>query len=275
MKILVTGSSGFLGSNLIKRLDGEIVEFDMNHNKSETLDNTKLLKNKLNGVDLVYHLAGISNPQSPELYKVNVLGTKNLISAINQLNQDTKVIFASTFGVYKIPKKGEIVDEGYPINPRNEYGKSKLEAEKIILSNPKNIVMRFSNVYGPGMSPGRHSVIANFIDAIVFDKELEINDEKASRDFLYIDDLIDALVLSLKSNESGIYNICSGEETEILKLISMIEEITNKKAKVKINNNCQDSGNWRGSFAKAEKAFGWEPKVKIKKGLSKTISNII
>ena len=75
MNILVTGSSGFLGSSLIKKLKDNVVQYDQNHNSLETLDNIELLKLKLRDIDVVY-LAGISNPNSPDLYNVNVTGTK-------------------------------------------------------------------------------------------------------------------------------------------------------------------------------------------------------
>lgn len=273
-KILVTGSSGFLGSNLIKRLGSNITTYDLQNDPNEILENKDCLKKKLKNIDLVYHLAGISDPNSPDLYKVNVLGTDNLITAIDELKQNTRVVFASSFAVYQIPQKGDIVDEKYPTNPRNEYGKSKLMAEKIVLNNKFNIVMRFSNAFGPGMSSGKHSVISNFIERINNGETLNIYDKNASRDFIYIDDIVDALVMVSKYENTNIFNICSGEETNISNLVSLIEKITKKKARINFSSQELNSGNWRGSFKKARKCFGWKPKVGIETGLKKIINNI-
>lgn len=273
MKILVTGSSGFIGSNLIKKLKGNVIQYDRNNNPLETLDNKELLKLKLKGVDVVYHLAGISNPKSVDLYKINVDGTKNLLNAVKELKQNTKIIYASTFGVYKIPKKGDLIDENYTIEPRNDYGKSKLEAEKLILKNNQNIVFRLSNIYGPEMLPGKHSVIANFIDSILNRKPMKVFEKDTTRDFIYIDDVINVLLKFVDMDISGIFNICSGEETSIMKLIEMIEDKMDKKAILDFSLSTSGSGYWKGDFTKARKRLGWKPKFSLDKGLDKVIFN--
>lgn len=272
MRILVTGSSGFLGSALIKRLNEDVILYDRDNNISESLDNKKLLKIKLKGVDVVYHLAGINNPKSIDLFKVNVDGTKNLIDAVKELKQNTKIIYASTFGIYKTPKKGDLIDENYPIEPRNDYGKSKLEAEKLILKNNQNIVFRLSNIYGPGMLPGKHSVVANFIDSVFNKKIASVYEKDATRDFIYIDDVIDALIKSLDLEVGGVFNICTGDETSIINLIKIIEKKTVKKFILDFSTISTGSGYWRGSYKKAEKILKWKPRVNINDGISKILN---
>lgn len=274
MKILVTGSSGFVGSNLIKRLNGEVILYDRNNNSSETLDNIELLKLKLKNVDIVYHLAGISNPKSTDLYKVNVDGTKNLLDAVKELKQNTKIIYASTFGVYRIPKKGDLIDENYTIGPRNNYGKSKLEAEKLILRNNQNIVFRLSNIYGPGMLSGKHSVVANFIDSIIKDVDLKVFEKDSTRDFLNIDDATDAFIKASTYNGGGIFNICSGVETSIIELIRVIENKLDKKAKLDFSTQVSGSGYWRGKYNKALSILKWKPNIDLKRGISDIIDEI-
>lgn len=272
MRILVTGSSGFIGSSLLKKLKGKIVLYDRNHDSRETLNNKKLLKKKLIGVDLVYHLAGISNPNSADLYNVNVIGTKNLVDVINSLKQDTKVIFASTFGVYKIPKKGDFINENYPIDSRNEYGKTKIEAEKLILKNNQNIILRFSNIYGQNMPAGQHSVVANFIDSILNQKTVKVLEKNTTRDFIYVDDVVEALVKALSLKNGGIFNICTNKETSIINLIKIIEKETNKKFIIDFSTPLTGSGYWRGNYNKAEKALNWKPRVNIVEGISKIVN---
>lgn len=274
MRILVTGSSGFLGSTLIKRLSGEVVLYDRNNNSSETLDNKELLKLKLKGIDVVYHLAGISNPKSGDLYKVNVDGTKNLLDAVKELKQNTKIIFSSTFGVYKTPGKGDLIDENYSIGPRNDYGKSKLEAEKLILMNNQNIVFRLSNIYGGGMLSGKHSVIANFIDSIIKDVDLKVFEKDSTRDFLHVDDATDAFIKASTYNGGGIFNICSGVETSIIELIKVIENKLDKKAKLDFSTQVSGSGYWRGKYNKALSILKWKPNIDLKEGISVIIDEI-
>lgn len=277
MKIVITGSSGFIGSNLLNKLklnkNNEIIEYDILHNRRETLNNFRLLSEKLKDVDIIFHLAGISNSLNPDIYKVNVDGTNNILGIIKNLRQKTKVILASTFGVYKIPKKNDLIDENFDTEPRNVYGKSKLIAEKSVLRSKQNIVFRFSNVYGPMMPPGSHSVVSNFIEAISNNKKIDVWEKKATRDFLYIDDLIECLLKVPYSSVSGVFNICSGEETSILGLIKIIERQLNKKAIIDFCNTNEHSGYWKGNFSKSKKAFDWKPKTKIKKGIENILSN--
>lgn len=273
MNILVTGATGFIGSKLVPRLNSlgyNVSSYDRSSNPSQTLDNTDLLIQRIKRVDVIYHLAGISNPDSLDLFKVNVEGTSNLFNIVNDLNPNAKIIFASTFGVYKIPERGDLIDEEYPVDPRNEYGKSKLGAEKIILSNQKNIVLRFSNIYGPNMVPGRHSVVANFIDSIKNNKKVVIYDKNATRDFLYIDDAVESLVKASEIKVGGVFNICTSEETSMISLVEIIETKLNKKAILDFLVFSEGSGYWRGNYSKAKKNFNWEPKISLSNGLSKT-----
>lgn len=274
MRILVTGSSGFLGSALIKKLNGEVILYDRNNNSSETLDNKELLKLKLKGVGVVYHLAGISNPKSTDLYKINVDGTKNLLDAVKELKQNTKIIFSSTFGVYRIPSEGDIVDESYAVEPRNDYGKSKLEAEKLLLENSQNVIFRLSNIYGQGMLPSKHSVVANFIDSIIKDVDLKVFEKDSTRDFLHVDDATDAFIKASTYNGGGIFNICSGVETSIIELIKVIENKLDKKAKLDFSTQVSGSGYWRGKYNKALSILKWKPNIDIKKGISDIIDEI-
>lgn len=278
MKILVTGSSGFVGSNLVSRLNRtkhKVITYDVCRNKLETLSNINLLKRKLKGIDIVYHLAGISSPDSPDLFKVNVEGTFNLVNILNDLNSNAKIIFASTFGVYKIPEKGDYVNEKYQIDPRNEYGKSKFDAEKIILSSKRNMVFRFSNIYGPNMSAGRHSVVANIIDSAFYNKIVKVYEMDTTRDFLYVDDAVDSLVKAAKYDDGGIFNVCTGVETSISDLIRVIEIKTDRKIKLDLSAHTSDGGYWKGDNSKIRRILKWHPRTNLGKGISNIVDKKI
>lgn len=278
MNILVTGATGFIGSKLVLRLNSlnyNVSSYDRTDNPSETLDNIDLLTQRIRGIDVICHLAGVSDPTSPDLYKINVIGTKNLLNTVNKLKQKTKIIFASTFGVYRIPKKGDMISETYPIEPRSEYGKSKLEAERIILSNQKNTVLRFSNVYGSAMLAGKHSVVANFIDSIIKNKTLKVFKKDSTRDFLYVDDAVNSLIKALQFRDGGIFNICTGVETSIIELVRIIEDKLGKKAILDFTVSVSDSGYWRGDYSKAKEVLNWQPQVNLKDGLTKILDEII
>lgn len=274
MKILVTGSAGFIGSRLVKKLKNsriDVVEYDYVNSVLETLDNKSLLSKKVSDVDLIYHLAGISDPHDPTLNKINVEGTKTVAKIAKKNN--TKIVFASTFGVYKVPKKGETITEEFDLDPRNDYGISKLAAEKQL--NSHDILFRVSNVYGPGIPQGKHSVVSNFIYSIVNGQPVTINDKNASRDFIFVDDVVDGFFLILKNMEkSGVYNLCTGVETKVVDLIPKIEKITNHKAKVRyIDGNF--TGNWKGDSNKVFTQMQWTPHISLDEGLMLTANNFL
>ena len=136
MKILITGTSGFLGTELVKVLQKKhtIIKYDSKEGKN-ILDKGELFES-LKGIDVIIHLAAIVENENPDLWEVNVKGTKNLVEeAIKQ--KVKKIIFLSSTGVYGCPN-GKI-SEKTKTNPENNYEKSKLEAEKILLAQQEKI----------------------------------------------------------------------------------------------------------------------------------------
>jgi nucleoside-diphosphate-sugar epimerase len=278
MNILVTGATGFIGSKLVLRLNSlgyNVSSYDRTDNPSETLDNIDLLTQRIRGIDVICHLAGVSDPTSPDLYKINVTGTKNLLNTVNKLKQKTKIIFTSTFGVYKVPQKGDVINEDYNIEPRNEYGKTKLMAENLVLSNNKNVVLRLANVYGKNMPSGKHSVVANFIDSIVKNKTLKVFEKDSTRDFLHVDDAVNSFIKALQFHDGGIFNICTGVETSVIELVRIIEDKLGKKAILNFSVSVSGSGYWRGDYSKAREVLNWQPQVDLKDGLTKILDEII
>lgn len=270
-KIAITGASGFLGTELVKKLkkDKNLVLKIPDPSDMEFLFDLNKLKSFVEGCDIVYHLAGIKDSNDSNLFKVNVNGTKNLLEAVRLASPKSHFIFSSSFAVYKIPEISEVVDEKFPLNPRNKYGSTKLLAEEVIKSYSdlykiKSTILRISNIYG---------VIYDFIHKIKNGEKIKIEgDGNQTRDFVFITDVVKAFVLADKSKQKfGIYNISSGEETSIKDMVSLIEKIINKKAKISFVPENNQGGYWKGDYSLARKIFGWKPEITLIKGISKIV----
>lgn len=281
--ILITGASGFIGSHLIKKLKtNEDIKLKLLSRTKKTLFNINLLQKSVVGCDVIVHLAGITNSNDEDLFKVNVLGTVNLLEVVKRNKPSCKIIFPSTFAVYRTPKKSEIITEEFNILPRNKYGLSKKICEELLEYyshnfNIKSVVLRISNIYGLDAKPFKHSVIATFLEQITLDQPLTINgDGKATRDFIYIDDVISAIcnaIFKKNIDSFSIFNICSGQQVSLNELVNILEKITSKKIIKVYNNLSLNEGYWCGDYKKAKKVLGWIPKVNIVDGLNSFYKN--
>ena len=186
MKILVTGSSGFVGSNLVLRLrslDHEVFTFDKNNTKEE-------LNKFIEESDFIFHLAGVNRPTGNEAFKDNSSLTDDVINGVKSSGKKTPILITSS-----IQAKLD-----------NEYGKSKKEAEDLLLKfqeenkNPVYI-FRCPNLFGKWCRPNYNSVIATFCYNVAHDLPIQINESAPKIPFLYIDDLIDKMLEYLCKNQ--------------------------------------------------------------------------
>lgn len=170
MKILITGSNGFVGKNLKSHFqeikDVEIIEYDVD----DTFD--KIEKN-IDDIDFIFHLAGVNRPQTPEeFYEGNTDLTKKIVDLIKEKN---------------IPL---IITSSIQATKDNDYGKSKKLAEDYIKENLDNYyIYRLHNVFGKWCKPNYNSVVATFCHNIANDLDITINDESICLDLIYIDDI--------------------------------------------------------------------------------------
>lgn len=295
MKILIIGGAGFIGSHLVDRLIKEgykvIVIDNLSEGKKENI-NPKSIFYKANinnlekilplfkGIDYVFHLAAqpkvqysIENPI--ETHKINVDGTLNVLYASCK-NKVKRVIFSSSAAVYGKQKTLPFKETMIP-NPLSFYGLHKLIGEQYSklfssLYNLETVSLRYFNVYGTRINPeGPYAlVIGRFLKLKKEGKPLTIyGDGKQTRDFIYVDDVVEANILAMKSKKVGrgeAINICSGKNYSINCIASLIggKKIYLPKRKGEMKHVLGDN-------SLAKKLLGWKPKCNLEEGLKKTI----
>ena len=210
MNILITGSNGFVGKNLIENLNNikpkknqtrpnlhidQILSYDTN-------TAPELLGYYCKITDFVFNLAGVNRPkgntpeEKNEQFKSGNFGfADTLLSALKRNNNTCPVMLSSSIQATLIGRYGE-----------SEYGKSKLEGEKLFFryaaeTGAKVLVYRFPNLFGKWCRPNYNSAVATFCDAVANDKPYTVNDRKTQLELLYIDDLIDEMLDALEGKE--------------------------------------------------------------------------
>jgi len=301
-KVVVTGGAGFVGSNLAKKLAPnnetivvddlstgylENIQDDVDRGQIEfikgSITNLDLLEDVFNGVDYVFHQAAIpsvlrSMKDPLRSNNVNINGTLNVLIAA-QYNNVEKVVYASSSSVYgdtpTLPKKEDM--SPCPLSP---YAVSKLTGEYYCqvftgVYDLKTIVLRYFNVYGPRQDPSGDyaAVIPRFIMRILDDKPPVIfGDGEQTRDFSFIEDVVQANILAAESTASGVFNIAGGKRITINKLADLIMRIIGKKIDVEYKG--PRPGDIRHSLAdisKARDSFNYKPIFSIEKGLEETV----
>jgi len=297
--ILVTGGAGFIGSNLVDELVAQgnnVVVVDNLFsgkedyiNKKAKFYNLDITSKDLNDVfekekfDFVFHLAAqidvrksVADPVFDN--KVNVLGGINVLDRCIE-NKVEKIIFSSTGGAIYGDTDVIPTPEGHPELPVSPYGIHKLTFEKYLnyynkAKGLKYTALRFSNVYGPRQYKGGEAgVVSIFIDNAVNGKKSLINGSgKQTRDYVYVDDIVSALILAMKSDYVGELNISTEEEKNLLDIINFIEDALGEKFDYEHGpavlgeqlRSCLDAG-------KARKILGWNFSIDLKEGIRRTV----
>ena len=257
MKYAVTGGAGFIGSHLVKNLvehgDEIIVIDNLNTGKkkniekfSEKIDffevdirDFNAIEDILKNVDGIFHEAALASVQDSfripdEFFDVNVKGTENIFKIGKKLG--IKVVYASSSSVYGNPIQVPI-KESDDKNPFNPYAKTKLEddelAEKYARNGLKVIGLRYFNVFGPGQSKEYAGVIKLFLERIQQGLPPLINgDGLQVRDFVYVNDVVNANILAMESNiDSEFFNIGTNSVVSVLDLANMIIKFSGLKLK--------------------------------------------
>lgn len=288
-KIFITGGAGFIGSNLVTRLrkQNEITVYDK-INGDDLLDFAKL-KKAIKGHDFVFHLA--SNPdiakseKNPRLdVDQGILTAFNVLEAM-RLSNIKKIAYTSGSGVYGDQGVKYTKETFGPLLPVSMYGASKLACEALIsafcnMYGMQSWIFRPANIVGRGQT---HGVGYDFIKKLKTDpKELTIlGDGTQSKSYLYINDLIDALLLAIKKadNEVNLFNLASMGFTDVKTIAKIVTEEMGLK-NVKFNYTGGRKG-WKGDVPKVRldiskiKRLGWQAKLNSDQAVRQSIKDML
>jgi UDP-glucose 4-epimerase len=309
MRALVTGGAGFIGSNLsdalLARGDEAIVVDDLSTGRRENLE--QALANGATLVeadirdraaieeiagrerpDVIFHLAAqidvrksIADPAFDA--SINVGGTANVLEAA-RAGEVRRVVFSSTGGAIYGEGEGQELplSEDAPLAPEAPYGQSKYAGEGYLslyerLYGLSSVPLRLGNVYGPRQDPlGEAGVVAIFCGRLREGKQPTVfGDGKQTRDYIYVGDVVSAMLAAAEAETSGPINIGTGIETDVLELVSALGEL--------------GGGGFEPEFApprtgevqrisidpgRAERELGWRAEMGLSEGLRVTLDSI-
>lgn len=279
-RILVSGSSGFIGNNLCQALTKENYQvIEIPSSKEFDLCASEKVEN-LPEADVIIHLAAKSyipdsfnNPGF--FYQNNVLSTLNLLEKSRR--DKAKFILLSTY-VYGNPQYLPI-DENHQKNPLNPYTQSKVICEDLCQAYARDfglhsIILRPFNVYGPGQLS---SFLIPSIISQLQNEEIFLQDSRPKRDYVFIDDLVEAILLSIDVEKEGcnIYNVGTGLSYSVEELVEMLANISKSTSKIRYA-NVERKGevlNTVADITKINSELGWKPKVDLYGGLISTINS--
>lgn len=232
---------------------------------------------RLEKVEAVCHLAGLGGNEigREEAQTVNWLGTLNLLEYCRTKGVGM-LVFASSY-VYG-PPRFLPVDEKHPLLGRGHYTQSKIQAEELcrryaLAHGLKAIMLRVFNAYGPGQR-GR-MLIPSILSQVVSQGEVVLRDPRPRRDFVYVDDVVQAFVLASRCAHSGFraYNVASGKSISVEEVVRIVEDVWRRPLRVKYigqerENEVMDS---KGSNILIGEELGWEPTVPFREGIRRTL----
>jgi UDP-glucose 4-epimerase len=306
VRTLVTGGAGFIGSHLARRLLSEGNEVRVIDNFSTgsranlagiedsielvegDMQSYERVHNAVNGCEVVFHEAALpSVPRSIQdpltSNSVNVIGTLNLLLASRDSGV-RRVVFASSSSIYgsdlTLPKQEDRAPR--PIAP---YAVAKLAAEGYCSSfsqvyGLETVALRYFNVFGPGQDPLSQyaAVIPKFITALLEGRAPTVNgDGEQSRDFTYIDNVIDAnlLAAAVPGVSGQVFNIACGDRISLNRLLEDLRRIIGTKVEANyVEARPGDVKHSLADIAKAEEMLGYRPAVDFSDGLERTVASL-
>jgi UDP-glucose 4-epimerase len=298
-KVLVTGGAGFIGSHVVDRLiqeGNQVIVVDnlstgkrKNVNKKAQFYKMDIQSKRIERVFrnerplIVVHLAAQMDvrhsTEDPGFdAKVNILGTINILEHAVK-HGVRKVTFASSGGAIYGEQEVFPASESHRTDPLSPYGISKLAGEKYLAyytnaTGLRYVALRFANVYGPRQNPeGEAGVVAIFSKKMLDGGQPIVNGTgKQTRDFIYVDDVVEAIMVTLEEDIQGIFNVGTGQESTVNECYRIIKELTKSQCK-DLYGAAKKGEQFRSvlDVTKIREKFGWDPQVSLQDGLSRTV----
>lgn len=299
MNILITGGAGFIGSHIADACVAAghftLVVDDLSVGRQENVpDGAAFVKMDIRSdklwevfdrarFDAVIHLAAqmdVRKSVEDPLFdcSVNISGTLNLLETCRALGIG-KFVFSSTGGAIYGEQIAFPADERHPLKPISPYGISKLTVENYLhyyaeVFGMQYVSLRYGNVYGPRQNPhGEAGVIAIFTNKLLAGQQPVINgDGRQTRDYVYVDDVVQANMLALRYDRPGVFNVGTGIETSVNELFSTLKDLA--------GSSCPEThgeakkGEQQRSVLDAtllQRTLGWSPSVPLRAGLERTV----
>ena len=296
--ILVTGAAGYIGTMLCTELvsKGYLVtavdklKYDKNSlyhlffNKNfkfikEDVTKLNVMKKIIKGMDFIIPLAGLVGAPLCEKKKKEAvaINVKAIELIVKLAKKDQKIIYPTSNSGYGIGQKSKFCDENSPLNPISLYGRTKAQAEKIVMQHSNFVAFRLATIFGYSYRMRTDLIVNNFVEKAVKTKRLDIFEPKFRRNFVHIKDVVKAFVFAIenfKKVRNNIFNLglSSANITKIQLAQKIKKNLKNTKIVVNKFKSDPDKRDYFVSNKKIEKA-GFKAKITLEEGI-KELSNI-
>ena len=296
-KILVTGGAGYIGSKLVTKLLNigyEVTVLDVLKFSSRSLNhlfsdrnfhfikgdvrNKELMKKLVEKNEFIIPLAALVGAPLCKKYKkeaisVNLNSIKSLMKLVSKRKK--KVIYLTTNSGYGVGEKNKYCDENSPLKPISLYGRTKVQAEKIVMSYNNSIGFRLATVFGYSYRMRTDLLVNNFVFKSLNEKKLTLYEPHFRRNYIHVDDVVDGIVYSIKyfmHLRTNVYNLglSSANLTKYMLAKKIKDKIKHLKIKIVQNKKDPDQRDYYVSNRKIEKR-GFKAKVSIEKGIAELI----
>jgi len=293
MTVLITGSAGFVGRNLVKVMKDRNIELlatDIINSPFDDVEYVKLdITNREDvfkvfkdyGISFVFHLA--AHPLSASIKEpvrnamINIIGSLNIMDASREFGVE-KIIFSSASSIVGEVMKNP-VSEDHPCKPKTPYGVAKFCVEHYLrvyqeLYGLDYVIFRFFNVYGPYQYPSSGALIPVVMERIIKGQEVVIyGDGSTARDFIYVEDIADFYVETMRQRniKNEVFNMGTGKLTTVKEVVELIAKVVGKEPKIVYRpKKPGEIMNFSADVTKLKDFFGKVPKTTLEEGLRKT-----